>query len=145
MSNQVLNRILISAIAVLSVLVVTLTTLIIKEGKPIEYDKVYKAQEESEEDEVVQPVNEPQTQEEAVEEKKMVMVTTRVNIRDRDSEDGRVLDTVEEGAVYPFVEVLGSGWTHILYDEQDAYISSKYVKLVSADQVNGAENAEETE
>ncbi len=57
--------------------------------------------------------------------------STRVNIRDRASEDAKVLDTVEEGTTFEIVEVLDNGWTHILYEDTDAYISSAYVIITS--------------
>jgi len=57
--------------------------------------------------------------------------STRVNIRDRATEDAKVLDTVEEGTTFEIVEVLDSGWTHILYEGADAYISSAYVIIIN--------------
>ena len=43
-----------------------------------------------------------------------------------------VLDTVDEGTTFEIVEILDNGWTHILYDNTDAYISSAYVIITSA-------------
>lgn len=57
--------------------------------------------------------------------------STRVNIRDAATEDAKVLDTVEEGTTFEIVEVLDNGWTHILYNDSDAYISSAYVIIVN--------------
>lgn len=57
--------------------------------------------------------------------------STRVNIRDRATEDAKVLDTVEEGTTFEIVEVLDNGWTHILYENTDAYISSAYVIIMN--------------
>lgn len=57
--------------------------------------------------------------------------STRVNIRDRASEDAKVLATVEEGTTFEIVEVLDNGWTHIFYDGADAYISSAYVIIIN--------------
>ena len=134
MSNKSLNAILIASISILSVAVITLTVLIIREGKPVQYDSLYESQEEEENVDLGNTDFQEQTTE-ADEPEKVVVVTTRVNIRSTDSEDGMVYDTVEEGAAFEFIEVLGSGWTHIKYEEQDAYINSKYVKLVDADKV----------
>ncbi len=53
--------------------------------------------------------------------------STRVNIRDNPSEDAKVLDTVEADTTFEIVEILDNGWTHIIYDDGDAYISSSYV------------------
>ena len=57
--------------------------------------------------------------------------STRVNIRDRATEDAKVLDTVEEGTTFEIVEILDNGWTHILYEGTDAYISSAYVIIIN--------------
>jgi hypothetical protein len=57
--------------------------------------------------------------------------STRVNIRDRASEDAKVLETVEEGTTFEIIEVLENGWTHILYQDMDAYISSAYVIIIN--------------
>jgi Bacterial SH3 domain. len=57
--------------------------------------------------------------------------STRVNIRDRATEDAKVLDTVDEGTTFEIVEILDNGWTHILYDNTDAYISSAYVIITN--------------
>lgn len=57
--------------------------------------------------------------------------STRVNIRDAATEDAKVLDTVEEGTTFEIVEVLDNGWTHIIYNDSDAYISSAYVIIVN--------------
>ena len=58
--------------------------------------------------------------------------STRVNIRDAASEDAKVLATVEEGTTFEIVEILDSGWTHIIYEDQDAYISSAYVIVINS-------------
>lgn len=57
--------------------------------------------------------------------------STRVNIRDRATEDAKVLATVDEGTTFEIVEVLDNGWTHILYEGADAYISSAYVIIIN--------------
>lgn len=57
--------------------------------------------------------------------------STRVNIRDRATEDAKVLDTVDEGTTFEIIEVLDNGWTQILYKDADAYISSAYVIIVN--------------
>lgn len=57
--------------------------------------------------------------------------STRVNIRDAATEDAKVLDTVEEGTTFEIVEILDNGWTHIIYNDSDAYISSAYVIIVN--------------
>lgn len=57
--------------------------------------------------------------------------STRVNIRNAPSEDGKVLETVDADTTFDIVEVLDIGWTHILYNGEDAYISSAYVIITS--------------
>ena len=57
--------------------------------------------------------------------------STRANIRNAPTEDGKVLETVDEGTAFDIVEVLDTGWTHILYHGEDAYISSAYVIITS--------------
>jgi uncharacterized protein YgiM (DUF1202 family) len=42
-----------------------------------------------------------------------------------------VLATVEAGTTFDIIEVQSDGWTKILYDGQEAYISSDYVILIN--------------
>ena len=57
--------------------------------------------------------------------------STRVNIRNAPTEDAKVLDTVDEGTTFEIVEILDNGWTHVIYEDQDAYISSAYVIIIN--------------
>lgn len=57
--------------------------------------------------------------------------STRVNIRDAASEDAKVLDTVEEGTTFDILEILDNGWTKILYQDSEAYISSNFVIVLN--------------
>jgi len=57
--------------------------------------------------------------------------STRVNIRDAANEDARVLATVDEGTTFDIIEIQDNGWTKILYEDMEAYISSKYVVLTN--------------
>lgn len=57
--------------------------------------------------------------------------STRVNIRDSASENARVLDTVEEGTTFDIIEILDNGWTKILYQDTEAYISSSFVIVLN--------------
>jgi hypothetical protein len=57
--------------------------------------------------------------------------STKVNIRDNASTDAKVLATVEAGTTFDIIEVQSDGWTKILYDGQEAYISSDYVILIN--------------
>lgn len=57
--------------------------------------------------------------------------STRVNIRDAASQDARVLNTVDEGTTFDILEILNNGWTKILYEGSEAYISSDYVIITT--------------
>ena len=56
--------------------------------------------------------------------------STRVNIRDAASSDAKVLDTVDEGTTFDILEIQDNGWTKIVYEGSEAYISSDFVILV---------------
>lgn len=73
---------------------------------------------------------EPATQEDAADALQHGKTSTRVNIRNAPTEDGKVLDTVESGTTFDIIEVLDTGWTHIIYQDEDAYISSAYVIII---------------
>lgn len=57
--------------------------------------------------------------------------STRVNIRDAASADAKVLDTVEDGTTFDIIEIQDNGWTKILYDGSEAYISSNFVIITN--------------
>jgi hypothetical protein len=57
--------------------------------------------------------------------------STKVNIRDSASTDAKVLATVEADTTFDIIDVQSDGWTKILYDGQEAYISSDYVILIN--------------
>ncbi|MDE5698750.1 MAG: SH3 domain-containing protein [Lachnospiraceae bacterium] len=57
--------------------------------------------------------------------------STRVNIRDAASENAKVLSTVDEGTTFDIIEILDNGWTKILYEGSEAYISSNFVIITN--------------
>lgn len=57
--------------------------------------------------------------------------STRVNIRDAASENAKVLSTVDEGTAFDIIEIQDNGWTKILYEGSEAYISSSYVIITN--------------
>ncbi len=57
--------------------------------------------------------------------------STRVNIRNAATEDAKVLETVDEGTTFDILEILDNGWTKILYEGSEAYISSSYVIITN--------------
>lgn len=59
--------------------------------------------------------------------------STKVNLRETDSSDARVLETVEAGYEFEIIEVLENGWTKIKYKDSAAYISSLYVIILKQD------------
>ena len=146
MNKTIINRILIGVIALMSlsicVLVVCILTrpryvntaeenaTVIIEVPPDSGISIASANETS----GVSTPTETQT-EDALQEtniSKQGKTSTRVNIRNAPTEDVKVLDTVEEGTTFEIVEILDNGWTHVIYDEQDAYISSAYVIIINS-------------
>lgn len=57
--------------------------------------------------------------------------STRVNIRNAASEDAKVLSTVDAGTSFDIIEIQDNGWTKILYEGSEAYISSSYVIITN--------------
>ncbi|MDE6364585.1 MAG: SH3 domain-containing protein [Lachnospiraceae bacterium] len=57
--------------------------------------------------------------------------STRVNIRNAASEDAKVLNTVDEGTTFDIIEIQDNGWTKILYNGSEAYISSNFVIITN--------------
>jgi hypothetical protein len=56
--------------------------------------------------------------------------SSKVNIRDNASTDAKVLGTFEAGDTFDIIEIQNNGWTKIIYDGSEAYVSSDYVILV---------------
>ena len=56
--------------------------------------------------------------------------STKVNLRERDNADSRVLKTVEAGYEFEIIEVQNNGWTKIKDGDTEAYISSLYVIIL---------------
>lgn len=57
--------------------------------------------------------------------------STRVNIRNAASENAKVLNTVDEGTTFDIIEIQDNGWTKILYEGSEAYISSNFVIITN--------------
>jgi len=51
-----------------------------------------------------------------------------VNIRDKDSTDGRQLGIAYMGETFPLIEKQSNGWTKIVYNDMDAYIKTEYLE-----------------
>jgi hypothetical protein len=56
--------------------------------------------------------------------------STKVNIRNYASTDAKVLGSFEEGDTFDIIEVQSDGWTKIMYNGSEAYVSSDYVILI---------------
>ncbi len=51
-----------------------------------------------------------------------------VNIRDKDSTDGRQLGVAYVGDTFPLIEKQSNGWSKIVYNNMDAYIKTEYLE-----------------
>lgn len=136
MSKSSINKILTGIITFLVVGICVLLILIASRPKYINTDE--KANTVVEEISAIvasQPVTSENTSNESnpiVEEPKTTLgkTSTKVNIRELDSSDSRVLETVEAGYEFEIIEVLENGWTKIKYKDSVAYISSLYVIIL---------------
>lgn len=136
MSKSSINKILTGIIIFLVVGICVLLILIASRPKYINTDE--KANTVVEEISAIvasQPVTSESTSNESnpiVEEPKTILgkTSTKVNIRELDSSDSRVLETVEAGYEFEIIEVLENGWTKIKYKDSVAYISSLYVIIL---------------
>lgn len=57
--------------------------------------------------------------------------SARVNIRDAASDTAKVLGTVDEGTTFDIIEIQDNGWTKILYEGSEAYVSSNFVIITN--------------
>lgn len=141
MKKTTINNILIAIITILCISICFLIFCIVKRPRYIETEQPEAAIIIENTESITTDVNQktdniielPDSNDEASEASgaKKGKTSTRVNIRDAATEDAKVLDTVEEGTTFEIVEILDNGWTHILYDDNDAYISSAYVIIVN--------------
>ncbi|MBQ7945030.1 MAG: SH3 domain-containing protein [Lachnospiraceae bacterium] len=56
--------------------------------------------------------------------------TSLLNIRASNNTDAEVLETVSENTILQVLEIQADGWTKILYEDQEAYVSSAYIILI---------------
>ncbi len=71
--------------------------------------------------------NTDRTLSENIAEKKMVETTDRVNVRKGPGKDSEKLETVSQGSRFVKLDET-DGWTKIVYNDQEAYIKSDYVR-----------------
>ena len=131
MKKTTINHILMGIIVVLCISICFLIFCIAKRPRYIETAGTAEPQSAADTDSVKLPEPESTAQTEPSTAPMQGKTSTRVNIRDRASEDAKVLETVEEGTTFEIIEVLENGWTHILYQDMDAYISSAYVIIIN--------------
>jgi len=135
MKKTTINAILISIITVLSVSICFLIFCIVTRPRYVIVDEpetviITEASNLSEDS---QPDNAPSAMP-AAEPPASTMhgkTSTRVNIRDAASENAKVLNTVDEGTTFDIIEIQDNGWTKILYEGSEAYISSSYVIITN--------------
>lgn len=142
MNNRTLNRLLIATICFLCAIICLLVYLILSRPQHIitqgsgatSFDEI-PATEIIDFDTPVAdtaPLATPEPESTAVPSTKEVYARTTclVNIRATNSTDAQVLATVNEDTVLKVLQIQQDGWTKVLYDEQEAYISSAYIILI---------------
>lgn len=143
MNKKIISNILMGIIIVLCISICFLIVCIVRRPRYIETSEnesaaIAEAAGNASSDGAIMPRgNVPQTDiaESAVAESSIAAVpqgktSTRVNVRNAPTENGKVLDTVDADTTFDIVEVLDTGWTHIIYNGEDAYISSAYVIII---------------
>ena len=60
--------------------------------------------------------------------------SSRVNIRSAPSTDSKVLITVDADTFFDIIEIQDNGWTKVLYEGTEAYISSDYIIIVNGNE-----------
>lgn len=151
MKKSTINKILFGVIAFLIVAICVLITQIVTRPRYIntqeaettviaEAESIVDVSSTEEDSEEFQTQQDTQASDSAITDDSVITddqtmhgkTSSLVNIRDAASEDARVIDTVEEGTEFEILEILDNGWTKIIYDGQEAYISSAYVILIQA-------------
>ncbi len=143
MSNRTINRILISVIGFLCVTICILIMLIVtRPQQVITQGSASASIEEVPVTEIIHfantitedtPVTEETAAPASTEEPTAVLyarATSLLNIRASNSTDAAVVETVSENTILQVLEIQPDGWTKILYEGQEAYVSSAYIILV---------------
>jgi uncharacterized protein YgiM (DUF1202 family) len=74
---------------------------------------------------------ETETETEEAVEKKVRITADVVNVRSSDSSTADKLGTARHGEEYTLVEEKVNGWSKIIYEDKEAFISSEYVEVIS--------------
>lgn len=120
-------------IALMAVIVIALIIAVkIKQGSTKNViEETPKVEEQVETEVETEPVEEPVVEEEAEPVIPMIQTTDLVNVRAEASTEGAKLVTVDAGTQFQLVEQMENGWTKIIYQNQEAYIKSDYVILIT--------------
>lgn len=86
------------------------------------------SEEESEITSIIEEVSEPEP--EIVVEERVRIINDNINVRSGPGTDYERLGSAYSGYDFELVEQLDSGWTHIMYDGQTAYVYSEYVEII---------------
>lgn len=142
MNNRTLNRLLISTICFLCLIICLLILLILSRPHHIttqgsaatSFDEIPATEilpfdtpitnDIQEETSVNESVSEPVSNE------LYARTTCLVNIRATNSTDAQVLATIEENTVLQVLQIQQDGWTKVLFEGKEAYISSAYIILL---------------
>ncbi len=143
MSNRSINRLLISiicfllcAICVLIFLIATRPQQVTTEGNSFASFTKLPATETltlgNTSSGKTDSITEPSTVAPTEEEKRTLYArtTSLLNIRASNSTDAVVLKTVSENTILQVLDIQSDGWTKILYEGQEAYVSSAYIILI---------------
>lgn len=139
MKKTTINTILLCIITIMSIsicfLIFCIVTrpryVIVNEPETAVITEVVSIMEETQPEENPSPSSEAAQPEEDHTNMMHGKTSTRVNIRNAASEDAKVLNTVDEGTTFDIVEVQDNGWTKILYEGSEAYISSSFVIITN--------------
>lgn len=140
MKKTTINAILIAVIALMSVsicfLIFCIMTrpryVIVNEPETVMITEVSNLAEDMQQPENISPSSDTETPvEEPAANTMHGKTSTRVNIRNAASEDAKVLSTVDEGTTFDIIEIQDNGWTKILYEGSEAYISSSFVIITN--------------
>lgn len=142
MKKTTINAILISVITIMSVSICFLIFCIVTRPRYVTVNEqpetamiteASNLSEDPQQQEIINPNNNTETTpaEDTPDNTMHGKTSTRVNIRDAASENAKVLSTVDEGTAFDIIEIQDNGWTKILYEGSEAYISSSYVIITN--------------
>lgn len=69
----------------------------------------------------------------------LVYTTARVNLRESPSTNSEVIETINYSVNLSRIGYYDNGWSKVLYDDQECYISSEYIEVVTAERLEDLE------